>query len=184
MTSRLRKRVKYKTATAAAIFAAALSACCTSCNTITDDALPALPVNINLSPVSVWNTYGVTAFGSYRYFVMQNSEPSGFPYIGQSATGFGGVLLVCGFNPYTTDAGVPMAYDLACPVERRAEVRVRMKATDTFPMAVCPECGRSYVAGGTTTTQIKYSDESNPYTQNKKSQDALSLIGNHLDLAV
>ena len=50
--------------------------------------------------------------------------------------------------------------------------------------AVCPECGRSYVAGGTTTTQIKYSDESNPYTQNKKSQDALSLIGNHLDLAV
>ncbi len=136
--------MKYKTATAAAIFAAALSACCTSCNTITDDALPALPVNINLSPVSVWNTYGVTAFGSYRHFVMQNSEPSGFPYIGQSATGFGGVLLVCGFNPYTTDAGVPMAYDLACPVERRAEVRVRMKATDTFPMAVCPECGSTY----------------------------------------
>ena len=85
-----------------------MSACCTSCITITDDALPALPVNINLSPVSVWNTYGVTAFGSYRYFVMQNGEPSGFPYIGQSATGFGGVLLVCGFNPYTTDAGVPM----------------------------------------------------------------------------
>ena len=121
-----------------------LSAACRSCTTISDDTLPSLPVNINLSPVSVWNTYGVTAFGSYRYFVMQLGEPSGFPYIGQSATGFGGVLLVCGFNPYSTDAGVPLAYDMACPVERRAEVRVRMKPTDTFPVAVCPECGSTY----------------------------------------
>ncbi|MCI9334970.1 MAG: hypothetical protein HFI98_09550 [Lachnospiraceae bacterium] len=59
-----------------------------------------------------------------------------------------------------------------------------LSASVALQSAVCPECGRSYVAGGTTTTQIKYSDESNPYTQNKKSQDALSLIGNHLDLAV
>ena len=58
-----------------------------------------------------------------------------------------------------------------------------LSASVALKSAVCPECGRSYVAGGTTTTQIKYSDESNPYTQNKKSQDALSLIGNHLDLA-
>lgn len=59
-----------------------------------------------------------------------------------------------------------------------------LSASVALKTAVCPECGRSYVAGGTTTTQIKYQDESNPYTKNKKSQDAISLIGNHLDIAV
>ncbi len=59
-----------------------------------------------------------------------------------------------------------------------------LSANVSLKSAICPECGRSYVAGGTTSTQIKYSDESNPYTQNKKSQDAISLIGSNLDLAV
>ena len=49
---------------------------------------------------------------------------------------------------------------------------------------ICPECGRSYTAGGTTTTKISYSDESNPYQQNKKSADAAAFIGKNLDLAV
>lgn len=59
-----------------------------------------------------------------------------------------------------------------------------ISASVALKSAVCPECGRSYVAGGTTTTQIKYPDESNPYTKNKKSQDALSFIGQNLDMAV
>lgn len=59
-----------------------------------------------------------------------------------------------------------------------------LSASVALKSAICPECGRSYVAGGTTTTQIKYQDESNPYTKNKKSQDAISLIGNNLDIAV
>jgi len=50
--------------------------------------------------------------------------------------------------------------------------------------AICPECGRSYVAGGTTTTKISYPNEDNPYTRNQKSLDAASLIGGNLDLAV
>lgn len=57
-------------------------------------------------------------------------------------------------------------------------------ANVSLQTAICPECGRSYVAGGTTTTQIKYSNESNPYQQNKKSADAASLIGMNLDIAV
>lgn len=57
-------------------------------------------------------------------------------------------------------------------------------ANVSLKTAVCPECGRSYVAGGTTSTQIKYPNESNPYTKNKKSADAASLIGNNLDIAV
>lgn len=57
-------------------------------------------------------------------------------------------------------------------------------ANVSLKTATCPECGRSYVAGGTTSTQIKYPNESNPYTKNKKSADATFLIGNHLDIAV
>lgn len=59
-----------------------------------------------------------------------------------------------------------------------------LAANVALKTATCPECGRSYVAGGTTTTQIKYSNESNPYQQNQKSADAASFIGMNLDLAV
>ena len=59
-----------------------------------------------------------------------------------------------------------------------------ISANVSLKTAVCPECGRSYVAGGTTSTQIKYPNENNPYTKNKKSADAASLIGNNLDIAV
>ncbi len=47
--------------------------------------------------------------------------------------------------------------------------------------AVCPECGTVYVAGGTTNTAISYPNESNPYQQNKKAQDAIRLKGANID---
>ena len=59
-----------------------------------------------------------------------------------------------------------------------------LAANVTLKTAICPECGRSYTAGGTTTTKISYSDESNPYQQNQKSADAAAFIGKNLDLAV
>ncbi len=40
--------------------------------------------------------------------------------------------------------------------------------------SVCPECGRTYVSGGTTATQIKYFNEDNPYQKEMKSSDAVS----------
>ena len=46
--------------------------------------------------------------------------------------------------------------------------------------ATCPECGRTYVSGGDTTTQIKYSEE-NPYSQNAKGSDYTSLVGSNVD---
>lgn len=49
--------------------------------------------------------------------------------------------------------------------------------------AVCPECGTSYVAGGTTSTSISYPNETNPYQKNKKAQDAIKLIGANIDYA-
>ncbi len=59
-----------------------------------------------------------------------------------------------------------------------------LSANVTLKTAICPECGTSYVAGGTTATRIKYPNESNPYMKDKKAQDALSFIGRNLDIAV
>ena len=59
-----------------------------------------------------------------------------------------------------------------------------LQASVAIHTAICPECGRSYVSGGTTTTQIKYGNESNPYQQARKSQDASVLVGAGIDLAV
>lgn len=58
-----------------------------------------------------------------------------------------------------------------------------VNASVAIHTAVCPECGRTYVSGGTTTTQIKYNNESNPYQQNKKANDALGLVGQNVNLA-
>ena len=49
---------------------------------------------------------------------------------------------------------------------------------------ICPECGRTYVSGGTTATQIKYMNEENPYQKEMKSSDAANKYrGMHLDIA-
>lgn len=59
-----------------------------------------------------------------------------------------------------------------------------LAANVTLKTAICPECGRSYVAGGTTATKIKYPNESNPYQKNRKAQHASALAGNNVDVAV
>lgn len=58
-----------------------------------------------------------------------------------------------------------------------------LQASVTLKTAVCPECGRSYVSGGETTTQIKYFNEENPYQQDKKATDSLLYTGMNVDLA-
>ena len=50
--------------------------------------------------------------------------------------------------------------------------------------AICPECGRSYVSGGVTDTQIKYYNESNPYQQDLKATDGMKARGERVDLGV
>lgn len=55
-----------------------------------------------------------------------------------------------------------------------------VRANVTLKMGVCPECGRTYVAGGVTNTQIKYT-ESNPYEKNRKSMEGTGLLGAHVD---
>ncbi len=55
-----------------------------------------------------------------------------------------------------------------------------MSATVRLKLAVCPECGTSYVAGGVTATTIQYSEE-NPYEQNRKEIEGDALRGNFVD---
>lgn len=50
--------------------------------------------------------------------------------------------------------------------------------------SVCPECGRSYVSGGTTSTQIKYYNEENPYQKDLRMADSLKYQGMNVNLAV
>ena len=50
-----------------------------------------------------------------------------------------------------------------------------VNASVTIHTAKCPECGRTYVSGGTTNTQIKY--YSDAYSQNSKSIDHANLLG-------
>lgn len=58
-----------------------------------------------------------------------------------------------------------------------------LSANVAIHTAICPECGRSYVSGGTTTTQIKYFNEDNPYQQDLKAADAIKYKGMNVDIA-
>lgn len=57
-----------------------------------------------------------------------------------------------------------------------------MQASVAIHTAICPECGRSYVSGGTTTTKIKYGNEDNPYVKNMKNADQGLLSGMNFDV--
>lgn len=62
---------------------------------------------------------------------------------------------------------VANAYAKAGKNNGRVEnVSVRLKT------AICPECGRSYIAGGETSTQIKYYNEDNPYQKDLRESEA------------
>ena len=58
-----------------------------------------------------------------------------------------------------------------------------LSANVAIHTAICPECGRSYVSGGTTTTQIKYYNEENPYQKNLKATDSAKYKGRMIDIA-
>lgn len=59
-----------------------------------------------------------------------------------------------------------------------------ISASVSLHTAICPECGRSYVSGGTTQTQIKYYNEQNPYQQDLKASDGVKYRGGNIDFAV
>ncbi len=136
-----------------------------SCNQVDDDRIPSLPVYINLSGAGLWNSYGVSGVGISRRFINYQGEqsPAGFPYNANTYVGFGGVLLIGGIDPFTSEPNVPLAYDLSCPVERSQTVRVAVEMESLE--AVCPVCGSHYnvvtsggspVSGPALTGEYKY----------------------------
>ena len=47
-----------------------------------------------------------------------------------------------------------------------------VQASVRLKTAICPECGRTYISGGETDTQIRYYNEDNPHQQDMKEFDA------------
>lgn len=140
-------RLSATVATTVMIWAAGLifAGCLAGCETVDEGRIPSLRVSINIRPISTWNTYGVSGFGDYQYFVLSpGSErlPAGFAYNTVSATGYGGVLLIMGMDPFTGDTMSPQAYDLSCPVEKSPTVRVAIEPATSE--AVCPVCLSHY----------------------------------------
>lgn len=128
-----------------------MAAVCQGCHEVDDDRIPQMPVNIDLGDPGLWNAFGVSGFGLSRDFIKETvpTSPAGFHYTADTRTGFGGVLLIGGMDPYNVSTSAVLSYDLSCPVEREPTVRVYVEP-ETY-VAVCPVCGSRYdvtMAGG------------------------------------
>lgn len=70
---------------------------------------------------------------------------------------------------------------VANAVEKGSKPGARLvNATVSLKTAVCPECGRTYVAGGETNTTIAYS-KNNPYDKGRKTVEGSFYRGNNFD---
>lgn len=111
-----------------------------SCETINDNRIPPTAVNIELNNQGLWDTYGVHGYGQYRTFIKSERVPSNYPYTELTYTGFGGVLLISG--ALNGNYNVPLAYDLACPIEAKYNVRITIDNSNF--QAYCSKCGSRY----------------------------------------
>lgn len=106
------------------------------CDKLDDDRIPPAAVRVAFNTAADWELYGVPGAGSYRYFIKEERIPANFPYTSLTYTGFGGILLVGAAN------GEAVAYDMACPVECKASVRVAVDHESNT--AKCPKCHSEY----------------------------------------
>lgn len=113
-----------------------ISAGFAGCHRLDTKRIPPAPVWVAFNTVADWNMYGVPGAMTHRRFIKEERVPGNFPYTATSHTGFGGLLIVGDVH------GAPRCYDLACPVECRADVRIRVD-TDIL-QARCPVCGSVY----------------------------------------
>lgn len=132
-------------------------------NQLDENRIPAFSVQLNLANPGLWNTYGVHGYGDYAYFIRDTRTPANFAYTETTYTGFGGILLIMGMDPFHSGEVLPLAYDLACPVECQANIRVEIDV-DNYE-AICPVCGSHYdvtmgagapTAGPALTGSVKY----------------------------
>lgn len=115
----------------------ALLALASSCERINNKEVPSYVVNIDLGTHAMWNTYGVAGVGDYRFFDRIRRIPGNFPYNANTYTGYGGVLLIMGLDASTGNYA-PIAFDAACPVEAKADVKISIDPATLE--AVCPQC--------------------------------------------
>lgn len=106
------------------------------CEDAVNDRIPAAAVNINFGNAAIWGVYGVSAYPDHREFIKSENKPRGFTYVANSATGYGGVMLVC------TPTNVVLAYDMSCPVERSSTIRIEYD--DDELVLRCPHCNSTY----------------------------------------
>lgn len=127
---------RFTTISRTAIISAIMAVALPGCSRIDDKRLPPVPVYINFTTIGDWSIYGVAGAGSYRYFIKADRQPAGYPYSAANYTGFGGVLLIGDIHSN------PIAYDMACPVECRSDIRISVNDTDF--KAECPVCHSVY----------------------------------------
>ncbi|MDE6321981.1 MAG: hypothetical protein K2L93_06740 [Muribaculaceae bacterium] len=106
------------------------------CDHLDNNRIPVVDVRVPFTTIGDWETYGVSGAYQYRYFIKGERIPSGYPYTQLTFTGFGGVLLCADYM------GNPVAYDLACPVECKNNVRIQVDPQTHI--ARCPVCGSEY----------------------------------------
>ncbi len=112
------------------------------CNKLNDSRIPSYPVRIEFNS-QVWLLYGVQAIGDYRIFDRSSNIPSGFfNYDPDAYTGYGGVLLVSGYNFESNDY-TPLAYDRACPYEVNRNTGLLQYDVDNNE-AYCSNCGSRF----------------------------------------
>lgn len=112
----------------------------TACESVNDERIPPYAVNLQLDNQGLWDTYGVHGYGQYRYFIKEEKIPSNYSFTALSMTGFGGILLISGYE--NGDYNMPLAYDLACPVEARQNTRISIDKSNF--QAYCPKCGSRF----------------------------------------
>ena len=97
-----------------------------SCENNYYSSIPSYPVNLELN-----------ILGEYPHFVPDNIMQSltfTTPRLMTDRLGYGGILVLTGLDAQYH------AFDLACPVECRRDIRVEIDGM----FAVCPQCGEKY----------------------------------------
>lgn len=106
------------------------------CHSVETDRIPSALTYLPFNSSGEWTVYGTPGAVSWQLFVKDERLPANYSYTAVSMTGFGGILL-CG-----DVFGAPIAYDAACPVECRRDVRVEIDS-ETLT-ARCQVCGSEY----------------------------------------
>lgn len=110
--------------------------CITACNNELESGIPASKVNLSLD-LSMEDFKLTSPLASMSYIR---------PRISGEATGYGGILVVSGFNDQL------FAYDLSCPNEKKPTVRIVPSDNGT---ATCPTCNTLYDTANGSGNSIK-----------------------------